>query len=102
MSSFKPDEKGPRPAARTPAGEPPADLSALFNYPSLARLFDGPGSEARDEMRERLTRTSQDLERVIRQAPRDEADRAARVARAYAATLALLDSLEKIGLDPGA
>lgn len=102
MSSFKPDENGPRPETQSVPGESHEDLASLFNYPALASLFDAPDGTAREEMRERLRRTSQDLERVIRQAPQDEADRASRVARAYAATLALLDSLEKIVPGPGA
>ena len=102
MRRFTPGEKGTGPSNQTPSGEPAPDLSTLYNYPSLARLFDAPRSPALAEMRERLGRTNQDLERVIRQAPQEEADRAARAARAYAETLALLDGLEKIQLDPGA
>lgn len=84
-------------AGRAPAGQTApaedADLASLYNYPSLGRLFETPDSPALDEMRARLTRTHQALERVVRQGAKEEAERAGRVARAYAATLKLLDDL---------
>jgi hypothetical protein len=47
-------------------------------------------------MRSRLTRTHQELERIIRQGTQEDAARATRAARAYTVTLALLDELEKL------
>ena len=79
-----------------PAEDAPNDLSSLLHYPSLGRLFDGADSQALEEMRSRLGRTSQDLERVIRQGSREDAERATRAARAVSVTLELLDSLEQI------
>ncbi|HEV2861549.1 MAG TPA: hypothetical protein VGX48_11115 [Pyrinomonadaceae bacterium] len=76
------------------AGEQTADLAGLFNYPSLGRLLEGGDPRALEEMRGRLTRTAQELERVVRQGSREDADRAARAARAVTLTLELLDSLE--------
>ncbi len=44
-----------------------ADLASLFNYPSLGKLFEGQTADAAlADMRTRLARTNQDLERVIR------------------------------------
>ena len=71
-----------------------ADLAGLFNYPSLGRLLEGGDPRALEEMRGRLARTNQELERVVRQGTREDADRAARAARAVTLTLGLLDSLE--------
>ena len=71
-----------------------ADLAGLFNYPSLGRLLEGGDQRALEEMRGRLTRTRQELERVVRQGTREDADRAARAARAVTLTLALLESLD--------
>lgn len=71
-----------------------ADLAGLFNYPSLGRLLEGGDPRALEEMRGRLARTNQELERVVRQGSREDADRAARAAKAVALTLALLDTLE--------
>ncbi len=76
------------------AGAETADLAGLFNYPSLGRLLEGGNPRALEEMRGRLARTNQELERVVRQGTREDADRAARAARAVALTLALLDSLD--------
>ena len=74
-----------------------SDLSSVFNYPSLGQLFDSGGDERPlEEMRARLTRTGQDLERVVRQGPKEDAERAARAARAVAVTLQFLDDLEKL------
>jgi hypothetical protein len=81
---------------RSPPVDSSTDLSSLFNYPSLGRLFDGANPQALDEMRARLARTSQDLERVIRRGTKEDADRATRAARAYSVTLGFLDALEKI------
>lgn len=78
-----------------------SDLSSLFHYPSLGRLFDEPNNSALAEMRARLTRTHQALERVIRQGAQEDADRAARAARAYTATLTLLDNLEQLQRQTG-
>lgn len=91
--------KGPDASRTASAGQPSApetDLSTLFNYPSLGRLFDTPNSPALAEMRTRLARTNQDLERVIRQGSKEDAERATRASRAYKTALALLDSLEEL------
>ena len=70
------------------------DLAGLFNYPTLGRLLEGGDPRALEEMRGRLARTNQELERVVRQGTREDADRAARAARAVTLTLELLDTLE--------
>ncbi|HEX8355497.1 MAG TPA: hypothetical protein VF611_21500 [Pyrinomonadaceae bacterium] len=84
----------PRSNAADGADAQAADLAGLFHYPSLGRLLEGGDPRALEEMRGRLTRTGQELERVVRQGTREDADRAARAARAVTLTLALLDSLE--------
>lgn len=70
------------------------NLAGLFNYPSLGRLLEGGDPRALEEMRARLARTQQELERVVRQGTREDADRAARAARAVTLTLQLLDTLD--------
>jgi hypothetical protein len=90
-------------AGQASAGQPaPAedDLSTLFNYPSLGRLFETPNSPALAEMRARIERTHQDLERVVRQGSKEDAERAARAARAYSVTLTLLKELEELQRRP--
>ena len=71
-----------------------ADLAGLYKFPSLGRLLEGGDPRALEEMRGRLARTNQELERVVRQGPREDADRAARAARAVALALELLDALD--------
>jgi hypothetical protein len=79
-----------------------SDLSTVFNYPSLGQLFDADDARPLEEMRARLARTSQDLERVVRQGPKDDAERAARAARAVAVTQQFLDDLERLRREGGA
>jgi hypothetical protein len=76
------------------ADAPAADLAGLFNYPALGRLLEGGDPRALEEMRGRLARTNLELERVVRQGTREDADRAARAARAVTLTLSLLDTLD--------
>lgn len=97
MNSFRHNIGAPRgQAASLRAEESSAELSSLLNYPSLGRLFEGSDTQALEEMRGRLTRTSQDLERVLRQGTKEDAERSARASRAVGATLALLAELDEI------
>ncbi|HEX7314742.1 MAG TPA: hypothetical protein VF297_12525 [Pyrinomonadaceae bacterium] len=97
MSDFRHDIGEPRtnPGDR-PSEDTAADLSSLFNYPSLGRLFEGPDTQALEDLRARLTRTNQDLERALRQGTSEDAARAGRAARAVEVTLALLEELEQL------
>ncbi len=79
-----------------------ADLSTLLNFPALGRLFEGSDTRALEDMRGRLNRINQDLERVIRQGSKEDADRAARAARAVTLTLIFLGNLEQIRRGGGA
>jgi hypothetical protein len=87
---------------RAPAEGAAADLSTVFNYPALGQLFDSTDTRPLEEMRARLTRTGQDLERVVRQGPKEDADRAGRAARAVSVTLEFLNELEKMRREGGA
>ena len=71
-------------------------VSSFYNFPTLGRLFEGTDTKHLPEVRARLTRTLQDLERVQRQGTSDDAVRAADAAKAYGIVLSLLDSLEEI------
>ena len=81
---------------RDGAGDDPSDLSSLYHYPSLGGLFEQPASPQLEEMRGRLARTTQSLERVVRQGTKDEAERAGRALRAYETVVGLLDDLQKL------
>lgn len=94
MDAFRKDD-GPQPAGGG-GDDSDSDLSSVFNYPSLGQLFDSGGERPLEEMRARLTRTGQDLERVVRQGPKEDAERAARAARAVSVTLQFLDDLERL------
>lgn len=110
MSTFR-RNSGPEKDPRAPAGDPQArprpeasasDLSGLFNYPSLGRLLEGADPRALEEMRARLARTGQELERVVRQGTKEDAERASRAARAITQTLSLLDQLDAMRREGGA
>ncbi|HEX5709289.1 MAG TPA: hypothetical protein VFX96_18440 [Pyrinomonadaceae bacterium] len=95
------DPAGGRPES-APADSSAADLSSVFNYPALGQLFDSTDTRALEEMRARLARTGQDLERVVRQGPKEDAERASRAARAVNVTLEFLNELEKMRREGGA
>lgn len=79
------------------SGDDSEDRAALFNYPTLGRLFDGDDSaRALGEIRARLTDTRNDLERVVRRGTQQDADRAACISRAFTVTLDFLDELDRI------
>ncbi|HVF56625.1 MAG TPA: hypothetical protein VM934_10770 [Pyrinomonadaceae bacterium] len=97
MSTFRNNTAAPRAHSGTRAGEEsPADLSSLLHYPSLGRLFEGADTSALEDMRARLARTNQELERVLRQGPKEDAERASRASQAVGVTLALLEELERM------
>lgn len=106
MDSFRSSAGGD--ARPTPGGQQrdadaaAADLSSIFNYPSLGHLFDGTDTRALESMRAQLTRTGQDLERVVRQGPKEDAERAARAARAVDVTLRFLADLDQLRREGGA
>ena len=81
---------------RTPAEDSSADLTSLFNYPALGQLFEGADARPLEEMRARLARTRQDLERIVRQGSKEDAERAARAERAVGVTLDFLGELERL------
>jgi len=74
------------------------DLSEFFKFPSLGRLFQGSDPAPLAEMRERLTLTSNNLERVIRQGDKADAERAILISRSYSLALSVLDELERHGV----
>ena len=77
------------------ADAPVTDLAEFFKFPSLSRLFKGADRTALAEMRSRLTLTSQNLDRVIRQGAKADAERALLISRSYGLTLTVLDELER-------
>jgi hypothetical protein len=83
-------------SAQTGAATDSPDLSSLYHYPSLGGLFEQPDSPQLEAMRERFSRSTQALERVLRQGTKDEAERAARALRAYETVSTLFDDLQKL------
>ncbi|HEY0097483.1 MAG TPA: hypothetical protein VGB76_00900 [Pyrinomonadaceae bacterium] len=73
-----------------------SDLSSLYHYPSLGALFEQPNSPQLAEMRGRFSRSTQALERVVRQGTKEDAERASRALRAYEAVSGLFDELQKL------
>jgi hypothetical protein len=71
-------------------------LSTLFHYPAIGSLFEAGAETTLHDLRARLRRTGEQLDRVIRQGSRDEAARAASARRALQLTEELLDSLKTL------
>ncbi|HEY0078945.1 MAG TPA: hypothetical protein VGB73_09895 [Pyrinomonadaceae bacterium] len=99
MSRFSRDA-GKQSRASSEAENTP-DLASLFNYPNLEHLFEKPDFSALEEMRARLKRTLQSIERVLRHGSKAEVERAVRAAAALRATLELLDELQQSARSPG-
>jgi hypothetical protein len=104
MDSFR---KGASPQSQSTGGQRAGEGSTdaplpIFNYPSLGELFEGSDAKALEEMRTRLSTTGQNLERVVRNGTKDEAERAARAARAVSVTIQFLNDLEQMRRDGGA
>lgn len=90
--------KPPRPSNPTrPSSEADtaSDIPSLFNYPNLEHLFEKGDFSALEEMRTRLKRTVQSIERVLRHGTKEELERAVRAAAAYRTVLELLDELQQ-------
>lgn len=104
MNESQADTRGGAASRQTDAAtDASADLASLFNYPSLGKLFEGQTADAAlADMRKRLSRTNQDLERVIRQGSKEDAERATKVTRAFAIAFAFLSELEELRNNGGA
>jgi cell fate (sporulation/competence/biofilm development) regulator YlbF (YheA/YmcA/DUF963 family) len=72
------------------------DISKILNYPALDKLFDEHNPNALAEIREKFNKTQQDLERVIRQGSKEDAEKAGKVSHAVKITLEFLDNLEEL------
>jgi cell fate (sporulation/competence/biofilm development) regulator YlbF (YheA/YmcA/DUF963 family) len=72
------------------------DISKILNYPSLDKLFDENNPNALAEIRGKFGKTQEDLERVIRQGSKEDAEKAGKVSRAIKITLDFLDNLEEL------
>jgi cell fate (sporulation/competence/biofilm development) regulator YlbF (YheA/YmcA/DUF963 family) len=72
------------------------DISKLLNYPALDKLFDEHNPNALAEIRGKFDKTQQDLERVIRQGSKEDAEKASKVSRAIKITLDFLDNIEEL------
>ncbi len=72
------------------------DMSKILNYPALDKLFDEQNPTALAEIRGKFGKTQEDLERVIRQGSKEDAEKAGKVLRAVKITLNFLDNLEEL------
>jgi hypothetical protein len=72
------------------------DLAKLFDYPSVGELFSTGDMRRFDEFCAKLTATRENLERIVRYGTREEAESAARAARAVEVTLEFLLDLQKM------
>lgn len=78
-----------------PFGLTPEDIAHLSNYPSIGQLFNGDAS-ALKVMKNKLSTTFQNLERVVLRGSKEDAERAKSSAVAVKTTLEFLEMLEKL------
>lgn len=75
-------------------GLTPEDMAHLSNYPSLGKLFDGGPNDLKN-LKNKLTATFQDFERVILRGSKEDAERAKLSAASVKTTLELIEMLEQ-------
>jgi hypothetical protein len=68
-----------------------------FKYPSFEHLFTSTGANGLTEVRSRLQLTKQSLERVVRQGPPEDAERARRVIKSYETVIGFFTEIEPTG-----
>lgn len=93
-SSALPDSQPAAPAADDYAAAVAEIRNHVAEHPNLDRLFADPA--ALEEVRGRLRRTAQSLERVMRHGAREDLEPAKRAALAVQVTLAVLDVVQRI------
>jgi hypothetical protein len=71
------------------------NLEGFFRFPSLSRLFQGEDRTALANMRSKLAQTNQDLDRIVRQGSKADADRATVISRSYSLTLTILEEIDR-------
>ena len=71
-------------------------IKSLLNYPSLEKVFDDSDSQNLSVMKRKMQSTIDDLERVIRRGTREDAEKAAKVVKAFQTVLSFLDELEEL------
>lgn len=72
------------------------DISKILNYPALDKLFDEHNPNSITEIRAKFNKTHQELERVIRQGSKADAEKAEITLQAINITLAFLANLEEL------
>ncbi len=72
------------------------DIAKILNYPSLDKLFDDNNPNALADIRVKFNQTKQDLERVIRQGSKIDAEKADKTMKALNITLDFLANLEEL------
>jgi cell fate (sporulation/competence/biofilm development) regulator YlbF (YheA/YmcA/DUF963 family) len=72
------------------------DIAKILNYPSLDKLFDDHNPNALADIRVKFNQTKQDLERVIRQGSKIDAEKADKTMQALNITLDFLADLEEL------
>jgi cell fate (sporulation/competence/biofilm development) regulator YlbF (YheA/YmcA/DUF963 family) len=72
------------------------DIAKILNYPSLDKLFDDNNPNALADIRVKFNQTKQDLERVIRQGSKIDAEKADKTMKALDITLDFLANLEEL------
>ena len=76
-----------------------ADLSKLFDYPSIGELFSSSDTRRLDEFRAKMIATRENLERIVRYGSREEAEKATRAIKAVETTLEFIQNLQKMRLN---
>lgn len=83
-------------SSNLPEGLSAADIAALSNYPSLAKLFDASDLTELNQMQNRLRGTFQALERVVLRGSNEDAKQAKSAAAAFKITLDFIEVIKQM------
>lgn len=82
------------PAPETEINQSDNDLSQLYNYPSIRKLFSKPDSKELQDVRSKLKSTQEKLDTIVRRGSVEESNKASKALKAIGLTLQFLQSLE--------
>ncbi len=72
-----------------------ADLSDLYNFPSIANLFSDPDLESLQEIKKKLNSNREKLDSIIRRSSIEESQKASKALEAIQITISFLENLEE-------
>lgn len=77
-------------------GEEIETIKSLLNYPTLEKVFDQQQPQNLSSFKQKIRQNITDLERIIRRGSQSEAEKSAKVIKAFQTTFDFMEELESI------